>query len=361
MVKKKNVLFINPVQLGYRAGYLHYSKYLARDKDIEVDFLCLDQGFSKFKVANVNVSYLKISENKVLRYLQWLIQVFRKIKIHSNKDTVIFMVYFKFCFIFPLLFPRKKIILDIRTGSILSNPILNRIQNKIFKLTSLCFKSTTILSLDLLKYLSLKESRCSYLPLGAEVLSKKGKTFEKFKLIYVGAFDGRRVHETVEGIYLFLQKHTSVKLTYDVFGFGSSQEIQKFLLEIEKFNLEKVVKFHGRKTHDELEYYFNNCNIGVSYIPITKYFNFQPPTKTFEYVLSGLACVATSTHENKKLINSTNGVLCDDNPASFAHALEVMLNKTHNLNSYSIRSSLKDHSWENIVTSYLEPILFKSF
>jgi len=42
------------------------------------------------------------------------------------------------------------------------------------------------------------------------------------------------------------------------------------------------------------------------------YYDCQPATKTFEYILSGMVCIATSTYENKKLINNINGVLCND-------------------------------------------------
>lgn len=38
------------------------------------------------------------------------------------------------------------------------------------------------------------------------------------------------------------------------------------------------------------------------YVPITDYYEYQPPTKTFEYVLSGLLCLATATSSNKEVI-----------------------------------------------------------
>lgn len=41
---------------------------------------------------------------------------------------------------------------------------------------------------------------------------------------------------------------------------------------------------------------------------MTEYYDSQPPTKTFEYALSGLYVLATKTRENEKVITNDNGV-----------------------------------------------------
>jgi len=123
--------------------------------------------------------------------------------------------------------------------------------------------------------------------------------------------------------------------------------------------MNNVITLYGRIPHFELQPFFDKCNIGVSYIPMTEYYEFQPPTETFEYILSGMVCIATDTNENRLLISKENGVLCEDNPESFANALDYVYYNRQNYNSETIRNSLKDYTWENIVNKYLIPILNK--
>jgi hypothetical protein len=88
-----------------------------------------------------------------------------------------------------------------------------------------------------------------------------------------------------------------------------------------------------------------------------KYYDFQPPTKTFEYVLSGMICIATSTYENKRLVSHVNGVLCKDNSESFYHALKTAFLRRKSFDYTKIVSSLKFYEWSNIVKNTLMPIL----
>ena len=73
--------------------------------------------------------------------------------------------------------------------------------------------------------------------------------------------------------------------------------------------LENVCTTHGRIDYYKLKPFFDKCNVGVSYIPIRDYYQYQPPTKTFEYGLSGLVTIATETKSNQEVINNCNGIL----------------------------------------------------
>ena len=117
------------------------------------------------------------------------------------------------------------------------------------------------------------------------------------------------------------------------------------------------MKLHGRKNHVELIPYLNRCNIGVAYVPITDYYKYQPATKIIEYVLSGLVCIATNTHENKYLINSINGILCNDTARDFALKLNELSKNLKKLDSQTIRNSLIQHEWQSIVNLNLKPFI----
>src|SRR5690606_31743303 len=110
-------------------------------------------------------------------------------------------------------------------------------------------------------------------------------------------------------------------MRFDVVGFGYNDEEDNLKRLVVELGLQDVVNFHGRMSHTDAQVFFDRSNIGISYVPLTSYYDHQPPTKTYEYILSGMPVVATETSENVKLINSVNGVLCKDTPDSFADGL----------------------------------------
>ena len=112
--------------------------------------------------------------------------------------------------------------------------------------------------------------------------------------------------------------------------------------------------------HFELQPFFDSCNIGISYVPVTDYYNHQPVTKTYEYIMSGLVCLGTGTYENEIVINENNGVLCADNPESFARALKKISMNRGKYISTTIRNTIKNHTWESIVKTKLLPVLEKT-
>jgi len=361
MNQVKNIILINPGQFGYKAGYYYYAKYLSRYDEYIVTVLCFDQGLPKVDIPKVKVEYIDFCGSKSQRLLRWLMSVKTMYDAHSDKSSIFFMSRFNFCFVFPLLFPKAKKILDIRTGSVSRKSMINWLQNKQYKFESHFFSVISIISKGLSSQLGLNGSKCHWLPLGSDVLSKTNKEFKSLKIIYVGTFDGRRIHETIEGLSIFLSKNSRLNLqvSYDIFGFGDDKQVQLINNTLNKCELKGIVKYHGRKNHFELKSYYDSCNIGISYVPVTKYYENQPVTKTFEYILAGMVCVATSTYENKKIINGANGILCDDTPLGFAEALDKIVMNKHNYCSTIIRGTLIDYTWERIVERRLKPLLEK--
>jgi glycosyltransferase involved in cell wall biosynthesis len=175
----------------------------------------------------------------------------------------------------------------------------------------------------------------------------------------VGTLYKRNICETIKGVALFLKNNPSMNLCYDIIGFGNKEDIYELQETINNESLQGKVIFHGRKNYTELSPFFEKSNVGISYIPIVPYYDCQPATKTFEYILSGMVCIATSTYENKKLINNINGVLCNDNPESFARALEEIKENKHKYNSEAIRETLMNYTWENIIHNVMIPTLEK--
>ena len=92
---------------------------------------------------------------------------------------------------------------------------------------------------------------------------------------------------------------------------------------------------------------------------MTPYFDCQPPTKTFEYLLSGMPVIATATYENSLVVNDGNGVLINDTADSFCEGLEKLANNRVVYNSEKILTTCKQYTWENIIHNDLKSYLIK--
>ena len=126
---------------------------------------------------------------------------------------------------------------------------------------------------------------------------------------------------------------------------------------ITKYDANDCIHLIGKVPHDKLSTYFDLSNVGLSFVPITEYYNDQPPTKTYEYCLSGICCIATATRINKNLINKRNGILIDDTVESIKKGIEYFWTNREKFNSTEIRNSLQECTWKNIVINKFSPIL----
>jgi glycosyltransferase involved in cell wall biosynthesis len=122
---------------------------------------------------------------------------------------------------------------------------------------------------------------------------------------------------------------------------------------IEEYQLGEIVELSGYIQRDELDSYFSRANVGVSYVPITDYYNFQPVTKTYEYFLAGLPVIATATYEHKRIIEPHNGVLILNTPQSFAQGLENIYQQRENFRAENIRHQAAQFSYAHIVDTHL--------
>ena len=144
-------------------------------------------------------------------------------------------------------------------------------------------------------------------------------------------------------------------------GYSNNEnEVLKIKETIKNLGMEKNIRFLGRVKFSEVKELLETHNIGVSYIPINDYYDNQPPTKTFEYIMNGLVCLATNTIENKKVINERNGILVDDDINSLINGFEKVYKNINNYSKEEIILTLREYSWEYIVNSILKNIIENS-
>lgn len=353
-MKKEKLLIIDKHHFGTLTDSYKWCEYLKEHFDIEI--ICFDTGEKKYIMDNVKIKYVPYNGNFFLRGIRFIIFSLWNIILFKGK---ILVVYFEKCIFFKYIFPLKKMILDIRTLSVSENKKQRIIFDEKIKHACQKYDFVTVISEGVKQKLNLPENKIFILPLGSDVISTAQKDYSKIRMLYVGTFSGRDLYKTIEGLANFIHDNPNADIFYEIVGDGFGSELDEYKALSEKLNIGKYIKFHGRVPYNELKPLFDKSNIGVSFVPITEYYDNQPPTKTFEYVLSGLYTIATATKSNKDLIKKYNGILINDTADDFYNALIYIWNNRTYISEKLIRESLTDYTWDKIVKNKLLPILNK--
>lgn len=353
----KKILFISKGQYGYNTDLQKYIEYLT--DEYQVTLINVNKDLPKINNNNAEIIYFQKSKAKFLTRLRLIVKsVFY---IYSTKPDYIFIKYFLGCSFLRLSCLRKKIIVDIRTATIGDNMRKRRFRDMFLSFETNIFKHISIISEGLIEKLRLNKKKTYVLPLGADRIVEEPNQSERRRMdvLYIGILDYRNIHETIEGFREFYIQHKSeIPCRYTIIGFADNKEYEEAITStIEKYGLNDVVSFVGRKKYEELGPFLESHNIGVSYVPITEYFQHQPPTKTYEYIQNGLVCIATNTFENRKVINESNGILIKEGAMEFYKGLEHIYQNLDKYDSRKISESAAKYSWKNIVDNILKPYI----
>jgi len=347
---KRKLLFVNQRQFGHHTTYFNYCKYLKDDFDIT--YLCCDYGYNKITEESIEIIYISYLGNIIKRKLHFIKAVLKLTK--SQQYHFIFIKYFRGCSFIPLICRRKhRIHLNIITGSLSSKSMNRNLSNLLLRCESYIFKNVSIISPGLQKFLKVTHN-AYILPLGANPMFVNRQTEHKISLLYIGTFQNRCIDDTIVGLGLFISKHPEADVHYTIIGNGRGGEIEQIMDKIKKYDLYKHVELTGYIPYNDLKQYFEKANVGISYIPVKPWFEYQPPTKTFEYLMAGMPVIATGTYENKKIINDQNGLIIADNPTSFAKSLEILYNRIEDFSDSIIRESVVEYKWETIISKLKE-------
>jgi len=307
---------------------------------------------NNINIEGINIQCVPWSDRKIIRVINFLYRALSE--TYSNYDICL-IEHFPSCFIIKMFGGCNKYMLDIRTASVAKSPIKRFVEDTFLKLEAALFKNKTIIAEALADKFGIN---AQVLPVGADSILCKNSNYSGLKLIYIGTLENRDIDKTIKGLsYFYESNHDRINLSYTIIGTGRNSEENNLQELVDQLRLVDIVNILGYIKHEDLGMYLSDSNIGVSFIPLTSYFDFQPPTKTFEYLLSGLPVIATKTHENRRVINDTNGVLIEDTPEDFCRGLELVCERLNSYNSELIRDDAREYSWENITLNFLKPYL----
>lgn len=355
------LLILNQSQFGQHVDTYMYCKYLI--PKYKITYLCWDYGKSKQEMAGVEIVYVSREGNVIQRNLRYLHSAVTFLK-HNHFD-ICFIKYFRGCFVLRLFFPKHCFIFDVRTGSVNKKYIYRLAYDILLRLESMFFRNVSIISQSLAKKLRL-DNKAYILPLGSVHISSTIKSFEDIRLLYVGTLLNRQIEKTILGVKYFIKNHKdeSIKnFSYTIIGDGPNGEVLQLRELVNKLGLHHCIKIVGRVPYEELTPYFDNHNIGISFVPLTSYFDVQPVTKTFDYLLSGMPVLGTATSENKEVIKKENGVLTKDTIDSFTEGLCRIIKKRNEYSSVSIVKKSQKYHRKIIVRNfeiYLRSIVGKN-
>lgn len=353
----KTIILCSPNQYGYFTIYYNYAKYLSRD--YKVICLCFDHGESKFEPhGNIKVIYIPLLKWKIKNVFNYYLGILKAYR--AEQQAIIILKYYFFSSLLNLFISRKDLILDIRTGYISRFRLKTFLFNSIIKIETFPFKKVIILSDSLRERLSLAKRKIIIIPLASERIDYESKKFDELNLLYVGSLSSRNIHQTIEGLSLFIRQNTeNYQVRYYIVGGGKIDEVAELKKTIHNLEMEGTVQYEGPVFGERIKEYFQKCNIGICYIPLIRDYDCQPATKTVEYMMAGMPVIATGTYENKKVITGWNGVLINDNPGSFEKGLGKLISMKDNFDSKRITESVKEYSFEYIIENKLKPLLVK--
>jgi hypothetical protein len=342
---RKSLVILIQRQFGGHVGTYFYCRYLRDQFNITV--ICWDYSLEKQAVEGIDVVYISREGNILYRNLRYISSVYNWLK--SNTCDICFITYFRGCSILKVLLPNMKFVFDIRTASVNKKLYIRTIYNQFMMFESLFFRHLTVISESLAVKLKISK-KAHILPLGSESISKSHKQYDALRLLYVGTLHARDIDTTLIAFSKFYHDNKNmISMEYTIIGDGPEGEVEQLRDIVNKNLLSDVVRIEGSIPFTELKPYFDTHNVGVSFVPLTDYFDFQPVTKTFDYLLSGLSVIATATSENKKVITELNGVLIDDTQDDFYRGLEAIWKNKEIFNSERIVSMSVQYNWSDIV------------
>ena len=344
------VFDVNP--FGVLTDTVKWVQYLPKDWKVTVLCFAPKKG-ERVRIDGVTVKEVPNYNNRHVKAIVFFICCFWQLLSHRGKVMV---VYFPYCQLLKLFFPRKKMLLDFRTLSVNRNEKIRDKCNARMKKACQYFDRVSSISEGVAKQLGRPDVQI--LPLGADTISSTKKDYTNgIRLLYVGIFTNRNIEETIKGVSAFHTRNPDVSLKYRLIGYGTSLEEDGIRNLILNLGADCYIEFIGRVPHHLLGSYFDDSNVGISFVPQTEFFEHQPPTKTYEYCNSGLFCLATGTQANKNIITQKCGMIISDSAKGVEEGLQHFWSHRSHIHENDVRNALQSSTWQVIVETKLIPII----
>ena len=334
--------------------------YVYVDKSVDLEQFKKEQNYEI-----IVLDYYK--RNILLRIFLFFKMLFLNVKnIKKEKPDLVWVflsaggLMNSFLFVYKMFWPKKKFFLQTSTPSVNKSKVKRDLQDFMLSVNLRLFRYVGVVGVESLnvRKFRLKKSQICDIKIGMPDYGYKDRLFDEINLVYIGTLNTRNIWQAVDGFSLFVGRNQNIPCSLHIIGGGGQNEINRLEQSIKQSNYPDKITYHGQLSVEEVVSVFNICNVGLAYVPINNYFQ-NSSTKTAEFALCGMPIIATANNVRSKMVTDEIGVLCQDNPKSFAEALEVMW---YNLqqNKYSskqIRAKFESCSISYSMSNYYIPIL----
>jgi len=361
-VKFKSINYISIGQFG-TFNHIYQTAKILISRNYRFSFFGINEKLAERKLKGVEIfevksnNHLNQKRNAFKNRYKLFRLIWLKRDILNKSSSINIVTYFTGCS-FLLLF-LKNIVLDIRTMSVSRNRFYRFLSDLVLNIEAFFFSDVSVLS-EGMKLKFLFRNNITIIPLGGPKFDFMDKPSEKMSVLYVGTLSGRNILSTVMAFHKFMIQNPERRDNFDIIARGDTYQEGLIIEYINKHALHDCIKFHGEVNFPDLTKYYLAANVGLSYIPITPYYDDQPPTKTFEYLLAGMYVIATATSENCRVINSENGCLVGDDVEDVAKAFKSSSVMMPDIDNLKIHKDSQGYSWDTIVDDNLMPLLNKS-
>lgn len=337
------IVIVSKEKFG-NTDFLEYSR-VALSKGYSVDYITtgVKSGVTVASGLNLIVVSKFFTQNALFFSIYALFFLYKN---YRASEAFIHVRYYSLCSLLSILrFAKYDLCCDIRSGCVSKSPTYNKIRNKVTRIEVSFYRFVSILSEGLARNV-FKLKYFHVLRLGANVgaiINDKKEYNDILSFVYVGTLFQRDIPLLVSAFHDACSLHR-LNYTLDIFG-GGDEVVASQVSSISSYS--NHVSFKGFLKRENLIDTLKEYDVGISFIPIKDIFEYQPPTKNFEYLLSGLPVVATKTRANAEIItNNYNGWLIKDDYTSIVQFF-VDCDFPFIAQKKCI-DSVKERSWEDI-------------
>lgn len=180
---------------------------------------------------------------------------------------------------------------------------------------------------------------------------------ETVRLVYVGTISKTRGRDVMIDAMAIVAK-SNVKAHLTMIG-ATDDELRFCLARVAELNISGSVTVIGRIPGNEIPQYLHQSDVGICLWEQTPWNEFNPPTKLFEYLVSGLAVLASNIRTHTRYVqNWQNGLIFEYEASSLAQSIsDLYLNRSKIAYlKQSAAVSGKQHLWSKIEPMFLNEV-----
>lgn len=347
MVRK--IVYISLRQYGYSSNHESLTKYLA--ENYQVYFISPDHFKRRVDPDSVIVYYL--TNKSLKKFLSESLSYLDSLNLGQN-DVITYVLDSTISSsIMGLILCIKcqcRKIADVRTVSVHRYAFRRTVENFMLKLAVSFIGESITFTEEIAREIGINGNKNFIVPLATNLdkvrLQERRKGSKNF--LYVGSLAERNLDQYLEAIRLVLDKDNS--FNFKLIGYG--EKARKELIAKSVFlNIDANVEILGEIYGSELMGYLRWADYGVSYVPVDRRYDLQPPTKVLDYAIYGLPVLATATRGTLDLCKAGNfALLVGDDPRQFAMGCLEIVNK--NWIASDIQRSAEPFTVAKIVRHY---------